>query len=76
MTEAPRLVAAALYVYTSDSPFSILVNSYMSDGSPIIPIVSESQLNTLRNVSLARNIQNLALSNLTALGPGQVTLLD
>ena len=38
-------VVAALYVYSSYSPFEDLVNGYMSDGIPITPVVSMDQVN-------------------------------
>ena len=42
---------AALYVYSSYSPFEDMVNRYMTDGVPITPIISMDQVNVVDNYS-------------------------
>lgn len=45
-------VVAALYVYSSYSPFEDMVNRYMSEGVPIKPIISMDQVTGVDNDSL------------------------
>lgn len=47
-----RAVVAALYIYSSYSPFEDMVNRYMTDDVPITPITSMDQVNGLGNDSL------------------------
>ena len=54
-----REVVAALYVYSSYSPFEDVVNHYMSSGLPIKPIISMDQVNGVDNLS------SVFLTNLT-----------
>ena len=42
---------AALYVYSSYSPFEEMVNQYMREGVPITPIISMDQVNGVDNHS-------------------------
>lgn len=44
-------IAAALYLYSAYSPFENVVNRYMSDGWPVMPITSMDQLNVPGNSS-------------------------
>ena len=46
-----REVVAALYVYSSYSPFEDVVNGYMSGGVPITPIISMDQVDGVKNYS-------------------------
>ena len=46
-----RELVAALYVYSSYSPFEDVVNRYMSDGVPITPIISIDQTKGVDNYS-------------------------
>ena len=52
-------VVAALYVYSSYSPFEDMVNQYMSNGISIAPIISMDQVNGVDNYSI------LSLTNST-----------
>ena len=65
--------AATLYMYTSDSPFSILMNSYMSDGTPVVPIIDFGV-----SGNATQNPPNLSLlTNMTrTLSPTEFKLLD
>lgn len=45
-------MVAALYIYSSYSPFEDMVNRYMTDDVPITPITSMDQVNGLGNDSL------------------------
>ena len=42
---------AALYVYSSYSPFEDMVNRYMTDRVPIAPIISMDQVKGVNNYS-------------------------
>ena len=56
-----RAVVAALYIYSSYSPFEDMVNRYMSEGIPITPITSMDQVNGVDNysfVSLTNSTQH------------------
>ena len=66
MTLVPKdkRTAAALYIYTSGSPFEDVVNQYMSLGMPIVPPNLESQLRVLGNYTLSNSS---SYSNLTAM---------
>lgn len=67
---------ATLYMYTSDSPFSILMNSYMSDGTPVVPIKNGLDFGVSGNAT--RNSLSLSLfTNMTrTLSPTEFKLLD
>lgn len=47
------LVTAALYIFSAYSPFEDVLNRYMSEGLPIIPITSMDQLDVVGNSSFA-----------------------
>ena len=44
---------AALYMYDSDSAFSIVMNSYMSDAEPVVPINNALETSEPRNATLS-----------------------
>ena len=68
--------AAALYMYSVDSPFVNLVNQYMSTGWAITPPNSESQVTSLlANYSLITN-QSVTPNLLTPNMAVNVTFLD
>lgn len=68
--------AATLYMYDRDSMFNIIMNSYMSDGAPIVPDNNGDQTSLLGNGSL--NLPSLSqLANMTrTLSPSEYKLLD
>ncbi|MCJ1456316.1 hypothetical protein MMC28_006677 [Mycoblastus sanguinarius] len=70
--------AAALYIYTSGSLFESMVNHYMSQGWPIIPPNSETDLAALANLTspLTNTGPNLSAILQMPLVPGDVKLLD
>ena len=50
---------AALYLYTSDSPFNTqVISAYMINGVPIVPINSVNQLSSLGNTSSSQVVLN------------------
>lgn len=65
---------AALYMYDSNSAFSIIMNSYMSDGTPVVPIGSGLHVpgNATRNPLTLGFIANLTRT----LPPTEYKLLD
>ena len=72
----PRAPAAILYIYDSDSPFSILVNSYMSDGTPIVPISNGVGVGVLSNTTLSPPSPGLFTNMTRTLLPSEYELLD
>ena len=72
----PRAPAATLYVYDSDSPFSILVNSYMSDGTPIVPISNGVGVGVPGNATLSSPSPGLFTNMTRTLLPSEYELLD
>ena len=63
-------------MYDSDSAFSIIMNSYMSDGAPVVPITDGLGFDVLGNATLSSPTVNV-ITNLTrTLLPSEYKLLD
>ena len=63
--------AATIYMYDSDSAFSVVMNSYMSDGIPVFPPSNGLGNTTLKSLTLD------VISNLTRTLPlSEYKLLD
>ena len=68
--------AATLYIYDSDSPFSFLINSYMSDGTPVVPISSGVGVGVLGNATRSPPSLGLFTNMTRTLLPSEYELLD
>ena len=75
-------VAAAIYVYTTGSPFEARMNAYMTNGFPVVPITPGSLLNiSSSNVSSVQTMlnpdrPNSSVAAIKPLSSGQFMSLD
>lgn len=70
---------AALYIYSSYSPFESAVNRYMSSGLPVTPGVAQGQQSDLNNTSfesLTNDTQHAQQLPVGFTVPHDITLLD
>ena len=71
--------SAALYMYSSRSPFESLVNVHMSTGLPITPVFSMDQLDVIGNysfVALTNGTQEIRHMPVDLSMLRDITLLD
>ena len=71
---AAGIPAAILYMYDSNSVFSIIVNRYMSEGTPIIP--GSGRIDGTGNGTGSAVSLSLLMNMTRRLGPNEVKLLD
>ena len=65
-----------MYMYDSDSPFSIVMNSYMSDAQPVVPINNGLEFVQPDNGTLSRVTLDV-IANMTRMPSlGEYKLLD
>lgn len=68
--------AATMYMYDSDSSFSIMMNSYMSDGIPIVPSGSGLGFDVPGNATASSLTLNLVTNLTRTLPTSEYLLLD